>query len=142
MVIKPLPRPSAHKPGNGQADRFEKAKNMNVTIYHNPRCSKSRQTLQLLEERGVELTIIDYLKNPPSAQQLKSILQKLKMSARDILRQGEGAYKQHNLNDQSKSEEDIIAAMVISPKLIERPIVIVADKAALGRPPQSVLDIL
>jgi arsenate reductase (glutaredoxin) len=115
---------------------------MNVTIYHNPRCSKSRQTLQLLEERGVELTIIDYLKNPPSAQQLKSILQKLKMSARDILRQGEGAYKQHNLNDQSKSEEDIIAAMVISPKLIERPIVIVADKAALGRPPQSVLDIL
>jgi len=115
---------------------------MSVTIYHNPRCSKSRQTLQLLEERGVELTIIDYLKTPPSAEELKSILQKLKMSARDILRQGEDAYKHHNLDDQSKTEEYIIAAMVISPKLIERPIVVVTDKAALGRPPKRVLDIL
>ncbi len=115
---------------------------MNVTIYHNPRCSKSRQTLQLLEERGVDITIIDYLKNPPSGEELKSILEKLKMSARDILRRGEDAYKQHNLADQSKTEEDIIAAMVISPKLIERPIVVVADKAVIGRPPTRIFDIL
>jgi len=119
-----------------------KARNMNVTIYHNPRCSKSRQTLELLEKQGVDITIIDYLKNPPSSDELKSILAKLKMNARDILRKGEDAYKDHNLDDQTKTEEDIIAAMVISPKLIERPIVIVADKAALGRPPAQVLDIL
>jgi len=115
---------------------------MNVKIYHNPRCSKSRQALALLEDRGVELEIIDYLKTPPSADELKSILKKLGMSARDITRKGEDAYKDNNLGDKTKSDDDIIAAMVTSPKLMERPIVVAGEKAAIGRPPQSVLDIL
>ncbi len=115
---------------------------MNVKIYHNPRCSKSRQTLALLEDRGVELEIIDYLKTPPSADELKSIIKKLGLSARDITRKGEDAYKQHNLGDKTKSDDDIIAAMVASPKLMERPIVVAGEKAAIGRPPQSVLNIL
>ncbi len=115
---------------------------MTVTIYHNPRCSKSRQTLALLEDRGVELEIIDYLKTPPSASELKSILNKLGLSARDIVRKGEDAYKDNNLSDKSISDDDIIAAMVTTPKLIERPIVVAGEKAALGRPPESVLKIL
>ena len=115
---------------------------MTVTIYHNPRCSKSRQTLTLLEERGVELTVIDYQKTPPSANELKSILKKMNKSARDILRKGEDAYNDHGLGDAAKSEDDIIAAMISSPKLIERPIVVTDKKAAIGRPPESVLDIL
>ncbi len=122
--------------------KFEKANMMTVTIYHNPRCSKSRQTLALLEDRGVELEIIDYLKTPPSASELKSILNKLGLSARDIVRKGEDAYKDNNLSDKSISDDDIIAAMVTTPKLIERPIVVAGEKAALGRPPESVLKIL
>ena len=115
---------------------------MNVKIYHNPRCSKSRQTLALLEDRGVELEIIDYLKTPPSADELKSIVKKLGVSARDITRKNEDAYKDNNLGDKTKSDDDIIAAMVASPKLMERPIVVAGEKAAIGRPPQSVLNIL
>lgn len=115
---------------------------MSVTIYHNPRCSKSRQTLQLLEDRSIEVKIIDYLKTPPSADELKSILGKLNKTARDIVRKGEDAYKEHNLADKTKSEDAIIAALVTSPKLMERPIVVNGDKAAIGRPPESVLDIL
>ena len=115
---------------------------MSVTIYHNPRCSKSRQTLALLEDRGVELEIIDYLKTPPSADELKSIIKKLGVSVRDITRKNEDAYKDNNLGDTAKSDDDIIAALVASPKLIERPIVVAGEKAAIGRPPQSVLDIL
>ena len=115
---------------------------MSVKIYHNPRCSKSRQTLALLEDRGVELEIIYYLKTPPSADELKSIIEKLGGSARDIVRKNEDAYRDNNLGDKSKSDGDIIAAMVASPKLIERPIVVTGEKAAIGRPPESVLDIL
>jgi len=115
---------------------------MSVKIYHNPRCSKSRQTLALLEDRGLELEIIDYLKTPPSADELKSIVKKLGLSARDITRKGEDAYKDNDLGDKTKSDDDIIAAMVTSPKLMERPIVVTDEKAAIGRPPESVLDIL
>ena len=115
---------------------------MSIKIYHNPRCSKSRQTLALLEDRGVELTIIDYLKCPPSADELKSILKKLDLSARDIVRKGEEAYKQHNLGEKTKSDDDIIAAIVTSPILMERPIVVAGEKAAIGRPPKSVLELL
>jgi len=115
---------------------------MNIKIYHNPRCSKSRQTLALLEDRGVALEIIDYLKTPPSADELKSIVKKLGVSARDIARKNEDAYKDNNLDDTSKSDDDIIAALVATPKLIERPIVVAGEKAAIGRPPESVLDIV
>jgi arsenate reductase len=113
-----------------------------VSIYHNPRCSKSRQTLALLEERGIDPEIILYLETPPSAETLSGILQKLGITPRQLLRKGEGAYKENNLSDTSLSDQQLIDAMVTHPKLIERPIVINGAKAALGRPPEQVLDIL
>lgn len=113
-----------------------------IQIYHNPRCSKSRQTLALLQEQGIEPGIIEYLKDIPSADELKQVLSKLGISARELLRTKEDAYKEHNLADQSKSDDDIIAAMIASPKLIERPIVINGDQARIGRPPEQVLEIL
>lgn len=113
-----------------------------ISIYHNPRCSKSRQTLALLEERGIEPEMVLYLETPPDAKALKEVLQKLGISARQLLRKGEDAYKENNLADDSLREDQLIDAMVANPKLIERPIVINGDKAALGRPPEQVLDIL
>ena len=113
-----------------------------TTIYHNPRCSKSRQTLQLLEERGVEPEIVLYLEDTPDADTLKGLLAKLNMTARELIRSGEDAYKENNLADQSLSEDQLIAAMVQHPKLVQRPIVVNGDKAAMGRPPEAVLDIL
>ena len=116
---------------------------MTTKIYHNPRCSKSRQTLQLLEEQGVQPEIIEYLKTPPSESELKAILKALDMSPRDLMRKGEAQYKENNLADESLSDEQLIAAMLEHPKLIERPIVVTSDKKyALGRPPESVLDII
>ena len=114
----------------------------NIQILHNPRCSKSRQTLALLEEKGIEPEVIKYLDTPPTATELKAILQTLGISARDLLRKGEDDYKALNLKDRSLSEEALIEAMVEHPKLIERPIVIKGNKARLGRPPESVLDII
>lgn len=113
-----------------------------IQILHNPRCSKSRQTLNLLEEKGIEPDIIKYLDTPPSAEELKTILSKLGLSARDLLRKGEDEYKQLNLKDPKLSEDELIQAMVAHPKLIERPIVIHNNQAKIGRPPESVLDIL
>ncbi len=115
---------------------------MSVTIYHNPRCSKSRQTLEILNAQNVEVDIIEYLKATPNADTLKQILSYLNISARDLLRKGESAYKEAGLDDASLSEDEIIAAMLAHPILIERPIVINNGKAAIGRPPESVLDIL
>lgn len=112
------------------------------TIYHNPRCSKSRQTLALLEENGVNPSIELYLESPPSASALKGLLKKLGISARDLLRKGEQAYKDNQLSDQSLSDKVLIEAMIEHPKLIERPIVVKGDKAVLGRPPENVLELL
>ena len=113
-----------------------------VRIYHNPRCSKSRQTLQLLTEKGIEPEIILYLENTPDAAELKQLLTMLGLSARDLLRKGEDAYKANNLKDPALDDDQLVAAMVQNPKLIERPIVVNNGKAALGRPPERVLDIL
>lgn len=113
-----------------------------ATIYHNPRCSKSRKTLQLLEEKAVSVDIIDYLNHPPSTQELADILKKLKLSARDLLRTGESDYKEQGLKDTSLSDDDLLQAMIRYPKLIQRPIVLYNNKAAIGRPPESVLEIL
>lgn len=113
-----------------------------ITIYHNPRCSKSRQTLALLEEQGIQPNIVLYLDNTPNAAELKALLSKLGISARELLRKGEQDYKDNNLKDDSLSEEDLIAAMVKHPKLIERPIVVAGNKAKLGRPPEQVLEII
>jgi arsenate reductase len=115
---------------------------MTVTIYHNPRCTKSRQTLALLEEKGVKPKIVEYLKEPPSAAELKRVLKKLGLKPRDILRQGESVYAELGLKDKDLKDDALIALMVKNPILIERPIVVSGDKAAIGRPPESVLKIL
>lgn len=112
------------------------------TIYHNPRCSKSRQTLQLLEDNGISPEVVLYLETPPDATLLKSLIDKLSISARDLLRKGEQAYKEQNLGDTGLSDEQLIAAMVSHPKLIERPIVVKEAKAVLGRPPENVLNLI
>jgi arsenate reductase len=115
---------------------------MSVTIYHNPRCSKSRQTLALLKDKGIEPEIVEYLKTPPSAAELKAILGQLGMAPRELMRKGEAAYKARGLGDASKSDDELIAAMVEEPILIERPIVLSGGKARLGRPPEQVLEIV
>lgn len=113
-----------------------------VTIYHNPKCSKSRETLTLLRTKGIEPTIIEYLKHPPTASELKHILKQLGIPPRDLLRKNELEYKAAGLDNQTLSDQAIIAAMVAHPKLIERPIVVTETQAALGRPPEDVLKIL
>ncbi|ELY3544513.1 arsenate reductase (glutaredoxin) [Cronobacter turicensis] len=114
-----------------------------VTIYHNPRCSKSRETLSLLTERGIEPDIVLYLETPPDAATIKTLLKQLGFSqARELMRTKEELYKTLNLADASLSEEALIQAMVDNPKLIERPIVVSDGKARLGRPPEQVLEIL
>lgn len=115
---------------------------MSVKIYHNPRCSKSRATLALLEEQGVEPDVIHYLDNPPSAEEITEILKKLGKSARELMRKGEAAFKDKDLGDESLSEDALIEAMAGEPILIERPIVVKGSKARIGRPPESVLEIL
>jgi arsenate reductase len=115
---------------------------MTVTIYHNPRCSKSRQTLELLREQGVEPEIVEYLNTPPSAKALDEILNLLGMEPRELMRRKEAEYKEQGLDDANLDRKALIAAMVTTPKLIERPIVLANGKAALGRPPEQVLDIL
>lgn len=111
-------------------------------IYHNPRCSKSRQTLALLEEKGIAPEIILYLDTPPTADELVAVLKKLGMQARELMRKGEDEYKALNLDDASLAETDLVAAMASHPKLIERPIVIRGKKALIGRPPENVLQLL
>jgi arsenate reductase len=113
-----------------------------VTIYHNPRCSKSRQTLELLEARGLKPNIVEYLKEPPTAAELKAILEKLGMRPHDLLRHGEARYAELGLQDRELSDDALIALMIENPILIERPIVVSGNKAALGRPPEKVVEIL
>jgi arsenate reductase (glutaredoxin) len=113
-----------------------------VVIYHNPRCSKSRQTLALIQGLGVRPKVVEYLETPPSAAQLKTFLKALGMKPRDLMRKKEPEYKAQGLDDPDLSDDDLIAAMVRTPKLIERPIVTRGTKVALGRPPENVLEIL
>ncbi|MES9873956.1 MAG: arsenate reductase (glutaredoxin) [Candidatus Sedimenticola sp. 20ELBAFRAG] len=115
---------------------------MSVEIYHNPRCSKSRQTLQLLQDQGVEPEITEYLKTPPDAATLEKILDMLGLEPRDLMRKKEAEYKEAGLDNTELSREQLIQAMIDHPKLIERPIVIKDGKAAIGRPPETVLDLL
>ena len=113
-----------------------------VTIFHNPRCSKSRSSLAILNEQGLEPEIRLYLEDPPNQEELTSILAMLDIPAKDLLRKGESDYKALNLDDPDISETEIIKAMTEYPKLIERPIVIKDGKAAIGRPPETILDLL
>lgn len=113
---------------------------MSVTIYHNPRCSKSRETLDLLRQHGTEPTVIEYLKTPPSADDIRRLLGQLGLSARQLLRAKEA--REAGLDDPALSEDALIEGMAKHPVVIERPIVVKGDKAALGRPPEAVLTVL
>lgn len=115
---------------------------MEITIYHNPRCSKSRQTLELLRERGIEPRIVEYLKNPPTHQELDSILRGLDMQPRELMRTKEEEYSALELANTALERDQLIDAMCQAPKLIERPIVVAGDEVAIGRPPEAVLTIL
>ena len=112
-----------------------------VTIYHNPRCSKSREALKLLEEQGVDVEVVRYLDNPPSKEELKKLLAMLGLKPRELMRTKEAIYKELGLKD-VEDDEALIEAMVKHPRLIERPIVIKDGKAVIGRPPVKVLDVL
>lgn len=115
---------------------------MTVKIYHNPRCSKSRQTLALLEQHGAEAEIVEYLNTPPSRADLVAILEMLGLEPRQLMRTGESIYKELGLDDESLSRDALIDAMLRNPILIERPVVVHDGKAAIGRPPEHVLEIL
>lgn len=115
---------------------------MLVTIYHNPKCAKSRETLQLLKERGIEPRVVEYLKTPPTKTELEHLLALLGMEPRALLRAKEPEYKQAGLADPKLSRAALLRAMLEHPRLIERPIVVAGKKAALGRPPENVLKIL
>ncbi len=112
---------------------------LNNAFYHNPRCSKSRQALALLEAQGIEVNIIKYLEDTPTIEALAAIIQKLGITPRELLRTKESDYKALNLSDLSLSDKAIMAAMINHPKLIERPIWVVGDHAVIGRPPENVL---
>lgn len=113
-----------------------------VRIYHNHRCSKSRATLALLQERGLTVEVVHYLETPPDAAQLSKLIAQLGLGARDLLRRGEAIYRELGLDDPSLGEDELIAAMVAHPILIERPIVVAGNKAVIGRPLEAVLSIL
>ena len=115
---------------------------MSVIIYHNPRCSKSRQALKLLHEKNIDTDIVEYLKSPPTVSELKDILLKLGYKPRQLLRKNEQIYKDLELGSDGKTDDDLVNAMVDNPILIERPIIISGDQVTIGRPPESILDIL
>ncbi len=114
---------------------------MKATIYHNPKCSKSRETLRLLKENNVDVEVIEYLKNPPTKKKLRKILLMLNMNPGEILRNKENVFKE-KYEDKNLTENEILGAMIKTPILIERPIVILGEKAVLGRPPENVLKII
>lgn len=115
---------------------------MDVTIFHNPRCSKSRATLELLRQRGIEPTIVEYLDNPPDEDTIRQLLSLLGIAPRELMRRNEPEYAEQELDDPSLGEAELVSALHRYPKLIERPIVVANDQARIGRPPESVLDIL
>lgn len=116
--------------------------NRTITLWHNPRCSKSRATLDLLQARGIEPAIVDYQKNPPSAEEIERALQLLGLEPRGLMRKGESVYAELGLGDPGLSHRQLVDAMAAHPILIERPVVFANGKAAIGRPPENVLAIL
>ena len=114
----------------------------NIKIFHNPRCSKSRQTLELLHSNNADPEVVEYLKTPPSAEELKTILDMLGIEPRQLMRTKEAEYKDNGLDNEALSRDELIDAMVKFPKLIERPIVIKNGKAIIGRPPENVLELI
>jgi len=115
---------------------------MSMTLYHNPRCSKSRQALALLQERGVEPDVVRYLENPLTAEALQTLLQQLDMGPRELLRTGEKIYKELNLREEGLSEQALINAIAEHPILMERPVLVSGNRAVIGRPPERVLELI
>ena len=115
---------------------------MKAKIYHNPRCSKSRQTLEILKKNNIDIEVIEYLKFPLDKNQISDLLKKLNLSARELLRRGEEIYRKENLSNKDFADEFLIDAMVKNPILIERPIVTFNNRAIIGRPPEKVLEII
>ena len=115
---------------------------MPVTIWHNPRCATSRRVLQMIRNKGIEPHVVEYLKTPPSAKEIKAVLAKLKIGARDLLRRKEPAYRAEGLEDEKLSEAAIIRAMTEHPVLIERPVVLAGRSAVLARPPERVFEVI
>lgn len=115
---------------------------MQVVIYHNPNCSKSRKTLDLLQSKNIEPRIIEYLKSPPTHQELTGILQMLDLDPKELIRSGESEFRENGLDDPALPEDQLIEAMVEYPILMQRPIVVCNGRAAIGRPPENVLEIL
>lgn len=115
---------------------------MSVKIYHNPRCTKSRQTLELLKQKGIEPEVIEYLKQPLSVQEVSSILDMLQQEPREFMRKKEAVYQEQKLDNPSLAREALIQAITDHPILFERPVVVCHGKAAIGRPPENVVDIL
>ena len=113
-----------------------------TTIYHNPRCSKSRASLEMLEAKGITPTIVKYLETPPNIDELTQVLSKLGLKAEQIVRKGEALYKELGLAEKTLSNEEWISVLVENPQLMERPIVVNGDKAAIGRPIEAVINIL
>jgi arsenate reductase len=126
----------------GRTSAASRASLKSVTIYHNPRCTKSRQTLALLEKRGIQPKIVEYLVTPPTEAELRRLLKLLGISPRELLRTKEEEYKQAKLDRPDVTDAEIIRAMIKYPRLMERPIVVAGNKAALGRPPENVLKII
>ncbi|MGM0412049.1 MAG: arsenate reductase (glutaredoxin) [Pseudomonadota bacterium] len=115
---------------------------MAITVYHNPRCSKSRQTVALLRERGIEPELVEYLKEPPTVDTLALLAELLDVEPREMMRHGESEYRELGLDDPAVGREALLQAIADHPRLLERPIVVNGDRAAIGRPPESVLEIL
>ena len=115
---------------------------MEFVIYHNPRCSKSRTTLKVLEENGITPKIVNYLDTPPDHQQLDSILRGLEMEPRELMRKNETEYQELGLDNNSLERDQLIELMIANPRLIERPIVVAGDRIVIGRPPENVLELL
>jgi arsenate reductase len=113
-----------------------------IVIYHNPRCSKSRQALQLIRDAGVEPRIVEYLKAPPSVTELDGILKKLKLEPLELMRKKESVFRDLDLKNRSLSREEAIAVMIENPALIERPIIVKGSDAVIGRPPENIQELL
>lgn len=115
---------------------------MPVTIWHNPRCATSRRVLEMIRNKGIEPHVVEYLKTPPSAKEIKAVLAKLKIGARDLLRKKEPAYRMEGLDDEKLSDAAAIRAMTDNPVLIERPVVLAGRRAVLARPPERVFEVI
>ncbi len=113
-----------------------------VTIYHNPRCSKSRAAMELLSDKGIETEVVKYLETPPDRTTLIDLLDMLGLEPRDLMRKGEAEYKDNNLADESLSDDDLVDALIKHPRLLERPIVVKDGQAAIGRPIENIIEIL